>query len=470
MKRPLPFLTLIFCLGIFFAFRIKFNLTLLYFLFIIFFILSLFTLKKSFFDFFLFVLIFCLGIILSKNTQILPTNHISKIISYKDEPYIIKGSVASQPEFKNNLTRFIFNVKELENKAINQSTSGRLLVYLKGKKELAYGQVLILKGRLFRPFIFNRINNRYSTYLSCRGIDFILRVKNDLDILRLGKKEGSLIISFALNLKNKIKRLISYNLSFPALNILEAMLLGERKSIPSFINDLMIKTATVHILVVSGFHVGLVTFIIILFLKMLRFNKWFNICLSIPCLILYCLITGSSNPTLRATVMAVVFLFGYLLKREPDIYNSLSIACLFILIGNPRQLFDIGFQLSFASVISLVYLYPKIKAILHIDNLKIKFLKIILKSLLVSFSAWLGTSGLIAYYFKIFSPVAVLANLLVIPLASLIIFCGFSLIGINFVFPILSPLFAASLEFLVFLLIGINTFLLKLPYAYFRLG
>ncbi len=219
----------------------------------------------------------------------------------------------------------------------------------------------------------------------------------------------------------------------------------------------------------SGFNVGIVSFIIILFLKLIRLPRKIRFAIAIPCLVIYCLMTGASTPVVRATVMAIVFMLGFLAKREPDIYNSLSVAWLFILVSNPTQLFDIGFQLSFSSVIAIVYLYPRIKSNLRIESFKIKYLRFLLEGCLVSFSAWLGTMGFIAYYFKIFSPVTVLANIFIVPLATLITLCGFSLIVMSLIFLPLAPFFASASELLVISLIKINAFLLKLPAAYLYL-
>lgn len=219
----------------------------------------------------------------------------------------------------------------------------------------------------------------------------------------------------------------------------------------------------------SGFHVGIVTFIIILFLKLIRAPRKIRLLLLIPLIMFYCLITGASTPVVRATIMAVIFSLAYLVKREADIYNSLSAAAIIILGINPKQLFDIGFQLSFTSVISIVYLYPRIKGFLRVDSLKIRWIRFILNSALVSFSAWLGTLGFIACYFRIFSPVTVLANLFIVPLASLITLCGFSLVFISLICPPLAKFFAYTNELIVMLLLSVNSFLIKLPAAYIYL-
>ncbi|MEI6632174.1 MAG: ComEC/Rec2 family competence protein, partial [bacterium] len=171
----------------------------------------------------------------------------------------------------------------------------------------------------------------------------------------------------------------------------------------------------------------------------------------------------------RATVMAVVFIVSSLIRREPDISNAICVAALFILILNPRQLFDVGFQLSFVSVISIIFLYPKLRQFVGMRHLKAKPLRFILEGFLVSLAAWAGTAGLIAYYFKIFSPVTVLANILVVPLASLITLSGTSLIAVGLACPILAPLFARANEALIWVMVMINALMLQIPGASLRL-
>ncbi len=423
------------------------------------------------FDIFLSCFIFSLGAALLKNSQELPRCHIYNFVHYKGEqPYIVKGYINSQPISKNNKSSFIFKTQTIQAGNLNYACCGNILVYLKAKKELYYGEELVLRGNLYRPF--NRQDSRRKSYrysLYNQGTRFIINVKIEADLIRLNKNQGFILKRLALWLKRKIEETISRRTSHLTAAILDAMILGEKRNIPWFVNNAMMKTGTVHILVVSGFNVGIVSFIIILFLKLIRLPRKIRFAIAIPCLVIYCLMTGASTPVVRATVMAIVFMLGFLAKREPDIYNSLSVAWLFILVSNPTQLFDIGFQLSFSSVIAIVYLYPRIKSNLRIESFKIKYLRFLLEGCLVSFSAWLGTMGFIAYYFKIFSPVTVLANIFIVPLATLITLCGFSLIVMSLIFLPLAPFFASASELLVISLIKINAFLLKLPAAYLYL-
>ncbi|MFH0918408.1 MAG: ComEC/Rec2 family competence protein, partial [Candidatus Omnitrophota bacterium] len=266
-----------------------------------------------------------------------------------------------------------------------------------------------------------------------------------------------------------LEQMISRHLPDLPASILSAMVLGQKRNIPWLVNNSMVKSGTVHILVVSGFNVGIVAFIINLLLKILRLTRKARIILTAFCLFIYCLVTGASNPVIRATVMGLIFLAAYFLKRQPDIYNALVSAELFILVINPRQLFDIGFQLSFISVLAIVYFYPKFKALIRLEKCRIKILKFIGEGCLVSLSAWLGTLVIIALNFRMIAPVTVLANILIVPLATLITLCGFTLVLSGLICPNLAHLFSLPTAALITLLLNINAALIKLPLAFFYL-
>ena len=135
-------------------------------------------------------------------------------------------------------------------------------------------------------------------------------------------------------------------------------------------------------------------------------------------------------------------------------------------MNNPRQLFDIGFQLSFASVFAIVWIFPKLSAFLKAERLKNKILKLTAQVLLVSLSAWVGTAGFIAYYFRIFTPATVLANVFAVPLATLITLCGFSLVFTSLVLPGFAPYFGSVSEAVIAILLKLNTWIASASGAY----
>lgn len=464
-KHPLALLTLVFCCGIYFASFIKFPTWTIYALEALLLICSFLFLKRKVTDIFIYCSVFVLGVASLCNTQILPPSHIARqVFRANKTAYVIKGVVDSEPVSKGRRLSFVYKTEGIALGELTRACLGKVLVRISTKNKFYYAEELILKGRLSRPF-----SKSYRAYLYNQGIFFIMHVAADADVVRLKRKRGLAIKIFAFRLKNKISSIFSKHLSSLSASVLEAMVLGEKENVPLPIYKSMMKTGTVHILVVSGFNVGIVAFMAMLVLKFLRLPRKVRFLIAAVFLVVYCLMTGASNPVVRATIMALLWMLAYFFKREPGIYNFLSVAAIFILALNPRQLFDIGFQLSFASVISIAYFYPKLKQLLHKEVTQIRPLRFAAEGFLVSLSAWLGTMGFVAFYFKIFSPVTVLANIFIVPLAAFITLCGSSLLLASLILPSMAPFFASATELATAILLKLNILLLRLPFACFRL-
>lgn len=443
---------------------------------------SCFSLRKKYiFPLLIFFLALLLGGLNLKNSYMLPKCHISNFVPYKDNAvYSLSGFVDEPPETKNTRTSFVFRAQEVQVSRLKWRCCGKVLVKLDFPQELHYGDKLVIIGNLSRPYQFGDNRQRYRDYLMRQGIYLAMHIKNSLQIIPHHKLEsdglpsvwqshksgGSKLIGFSFWLRDRCEQVISRHLPDLPASMLSAMVLGQRRGIPRLVNNAMVKSGTVHILVVSGFNVGIVAFITNLLLKIMRIRRKARIILAVICLLIYCLATGATNPVMRATVMGVMFLLAYIFKREPDMYNSLAGAALFILIINPRQLFDAGFQLSFASVLAIACLYPKLGAFLRIAHIKARILRFICEGCIVSFSAWMGTMGIIAYNFRIIAPVTVLANILIVPLATLITLCGFTLVLCGLFCPFLAGIFGTTTAMLITLLLNINAALIKLPFAY----
>ncbi|MDD5731171.1 MAG: ComEC/Rec2 family competence protein, partial [Candidatus Omnitrophica bacterium] len=409
--------------------------------------------------FFLGLLVFSLGAALLKDSKTLSKCHIFRHAYNRNSlPCAIKGFIDNQPLLNNNRYCFILNAEEIEYNGMKHYCAGRIFVSANTRKSLNYGEELILSGNLYRT--------------AKRGFDktrVYLNVKFENRIHRLNTNKGSYVKRCALWLKRYAVNAIKKHTSGAYTAVIEAMVLGEKTDIPPAIYDSMIKSGTIHILVVSGFNVGLVFFIWGLCLKLARIPRTLRLYSAVPLLILYCLVTGASTPVLRATIMGIIFILAGLIKRDPDIYNSCAIAAIFILAAAPAQLFDAGFQLSFACVVSLVWLYPKVNALLHAQEIKLRFLRYIAQALIVSFSCWLGTAGFIICYFKMVTLVSIPANLFIVPLASLITITSFCLLIAETALPYISPFIALSSELFVALLLKINVFFVHLPGAYLYL-
>ncbi len=431
---------------------------------------------------FLFPAFILLGFLSSIQYQTLPWNHIQKaVIPYNRNVVFVEGVIISDVQErtlrKGVKTVFTLNVKKYhpQNAEEMYGVSGKILVNIFRDVDLNYGDDVLLEGKLHPPFNFSSQKKfSYGDYLKQKGIQLILTAGKRNLVKALASHRGNLIVQTALDVRKKLKAVLTRHLSKNSAGIMNALILGERYDIPKNLKDLFIQTGTSHILAISGFNVGIVAFLIFMFLKVIRLNRTSQYVLTILGVIFYAVLTGAQPSVVRATIMAVIFLLSFLIERETEPLNSLALAAIIILAMNPLDLFDVGFQLSFISVFFIVQYTPRLcrwilKRWPDTDTAVSKAWLFILQSLAVSLVACVGVGGLIAYYFHIVTPITVLANLIIIPLTSLNTALGVGLIGAGLIFPSIAGVFTSCIDLTLNLMIVIVYGLSRVPGAYFTL-
>ncbi|MBI5149652.1 MAG: ComEC family competence protein, partial [Candidatus Omnitrophica bacterium] len=432
--------------------------------------------------FFAFVL---LGGIHFRTHKILPDGHISRVAGfYYGAPVLVEGVVVSDVELRRRgnarKTTFRLEVKRLKGKRGWQESRGEVLVNLFRAQDVQYGDGLVLEGKLHKPFNFSADSKfSYRDYLDRKGIKYILSVKKQGRVEVLGKDRGDPLHRHVIRFKHRLNAILADHFIGAEKGIMEGFLLGDRYNIPRHINDLFQRAGVVHILAISGFNVGIVAYVIFLFLKIFPLGRRWHYILTILILAAYAVLTGAQPPVVRAAIMATVFLAGFILEREPESLNTLSCAALLILFVNPVNLFDVGFQLSFVSVLAIIVFYPKCASVLSMLDAKaagrgktigavMSVLKYIGQSFILSFCAYGGVAVMIAYYFEFVTPVAILANLVVIPLSSLIVVLGLGVLLTGLVLPGVTFLFADCIRVLLALMVKFVFWCVQIPGAYFR--
>jgi competence protein ComEC len=215
-----------------------------------------------------------------------------------------------------------------------------------------------------------------------------------------------------------------------------------------------------HIFAVDGLRVAIIAGILFGLMRTLRVPRAWCALLSAPILLFYAAITGWPASAIRAIVMALVVFGGWTLKRPSDLINSLFAAALIILVWEPRQLFQAGFQLSFFVVLCIILILPFFQRlnehILTPDPLLPESLQPRWKRLLrtpvlwitdlflTSLAAWLGSIPLVAYYFHILTPCSGPANVLAVPLCALVLICNLASLLFGAWFPAVAILFNHS--------------------------
>ena len=206
--------------------------------------------------------------------------------------------------------------------------------------------------------------------------------------------------------------------------VLSALTLGYQNELSDDLKQGFRTTGTVHVLSVSGLHVGIIYVMMTFLLGFVhRSSKyyWIKPVLIILLLWGYAFITGLPPSVVRASAMLSVFCVSEIVRRKSFSIHALFIAAFFMLLVNPFSLFDIGLQLSFMSVLSILYLHPKMSGLMKIEN---KYVRYIWQMFTLSVVAQLATFPICLYYFGTFPTYFFIANLIIVPVVSLIMYAA----------------------------------------------
>jgi ComEC/Rec2-related protein len=321
----------------------------------------------------------------------------------------------------------------------------------------------------------------YRTYLRRQGIYYQLKCEstNDWRLLTPGN-EPPLSDRFLAWAQKTLAR------GLPAkdepLHLLWAMTLGWKTGLTSEVSEPFMRSGTMHIFAISGLHIALIAGILVSILRVLRLARSWCGGLVVPAIWFYTAATGWQSSAIRSAIMMTIIIGGWALHRPSDLLNSLAAAAFIILVWDPQQLFGASFQLSFFCVLSLGLLLPPIQKrcdgwLTHEPLLPPELvprwkrrvfvpLRWVATGLATSLASWLGSLPLTAYYFHLFSPVTLLANLLIVPLSSLALACNVGSLLCGSWFGWATELLNHSAWFWMALMIQISDWATVLPGAF----
>lgn len=251
--------------------------------------------------------------------------------------------------------------------------------------------------------------------------------------------------------------------------ILSALTLGYKRELEPETKRIFSASGASHVLAVSGLHVGIVYYLITLFfgfLRRIKNGRFLFMLISVSTLWTYAFITGMSPSVLRAATMFSIFAIGENLNRRSNIYNLMAASALILLLINPNNLFDIGFQLSYTAVFGIVFLQPKLEKLISVRN---KILKFFWMLVTVSLAAQIATFPITSYYFGQFPTYFWLTNTFIIPSVMALIPLGILLLFVSTI-----PVISTILAFLLNHILKITYFLLssvyQLPFSVFNMS
>ena len=285
----------------------------------------------------------------------------------------------------------------------------------------------------------------YNKYLHEHGISGFV-VSSSVDEVGILNGRSNFFESLVFKIRKEIDREISKLHSENSAAFIRGQVLADRSNIEYDAVVEFINSGVAHILAVSGLNVGFIVLIILILFG--RFNLYMRSFLMMAGIIAFMILTNSQPSVIRATLMTGIILIAFVTNRSTNIFNSLAVSALIILLVQPYQLFDPGFQLSYSAVLSIAAIYPVYRGIINSTGIKNKTIKYLLAYSGVSLCAQIGTMPVTLIYFGKLSLVSLFTNLLVIPIAGVVVGIGIFTLIINIISPFIALQYAAANDLL----------------------
>lgn len=295
-----------------------------------------------------------------------------------------------------------------------------------------------------------------------------LRSRYDYQVTaQVGKYEESLLKSVRKYVSGVLSSAIADTL---ASGFVEAVLIGAGNSLPPETWQEFNRAGLTHILVVSGFNLGLVALFIYYLLRLFRIrSRAVRSIITLAIVVTYLLVIGGQPSILRATIVVIVFLAARIFERKTDLLNITAAAACINLILNPNELFNIGFQLSYGAVFSLAVLAPQLDRLflneIEAPTFREKVYRYCMSIFFGTIAVFVGTLPILIYHYQQVSIIGLFTNILIIPISGLITILGMLLIPMSFISSFLTSLYGEGLKLLVDATLGISHVASSLPFA-----
>lgn len=381
-----------------------------------------------------FLLVFIFGIALTDLKT--PHQHPNHFINFKDSVTHFEAVLVSDLSEKPKSYKAEVQISRVYSAQRWHFVKSKAIIYFQKSTlftDFHYGTKIIAKGfpHLIRP-PKNPETFDYQSYLKNKGIYHQLYLPQSA-VMEMGEEP----LNWGLNFAYQIRRfcadkLRKYVPNPESASIVVALVLGLKDGISHELREVYTSAGVIHVLAVSGLHVGIIFMLISKVFHRLNDTKKGKLLftfLVIGILFLYALITGFSPSVVRSMVMFSCFTWATASQRGSNIYNTIAFSAFVMLCYNPYFLIEVGFQLSYLAVIGIVYFYPKLYPLWTPPW---KVLRFFWQLIVVSVSAQIAVTPISLYYFHQFSVYFLLANALIVPLIPCLIGLSLGTLGLSF--------------------------------------
>ena len=330
---------------------------------------------------------------------------------------------------------------------------------------LAFGDRLLVEAEFNPPEgVQNPDGFDYAAYLKRKGIGATAYVASD-SWTRIGENSRFSVFALAQQCRTYFLNIYrKFDFKREDFAVLAALTFGYTDELDPDLQASYSASGTTHILSVSGLHVGIIyaVFVFIFgFLNKTQKQRNIRTLLILFLLWFYAFVTGLPPAVFRASLMFSLVAISGLFNRKSLTYNIIFMSAFLMLLINPNLLFDIGFQLSYSAVLSIIYFQPKISRLFYFRSKPAKW---VWELAAVSIAAQLGTVPFTLYYFQVFPNYFLLGNMIAVPVSSFILYLGVALLAVASI-PVLSTVVAFLLNFFLRVLNISVAFIEHLPYS-----
>lgn len=349
---------------------------------------------------------------------------------------VVSGAVADDIDVRESGARVVVEVSTVN----GESAEGKVLATLPRETRLQYGDQVEVRGMLEAPQEFETQTGRvfdYPGYLTARGVSYVL-AHAELRSTRAGEWS---VLRTLFALKHRFEQGLEKVMSEPMAALMEGLLLGEKSGLPKALTQAFVLAGLVHIVVLSGYNIGVVAEWALRFFAAFLPRKVSLVAVA-AIIVLFACMAGGGMATIRAAIMGVLAILARFLRRSAAALRALIVAVVLMLLYNPLALFDVGFMLSVLATFGLITLAPAVEA-------RLRFLpeggirSIAATTIAVQFFVLPA----LLYFTGVLSIVSLPVNVLVLPFVPLAMLLGFVAGLLALVHPLLAllPGFAADL-------------------------
>lgn len=384
----------------------------------------------------------------------------SQIDFYNEQKIEIEGVIVEtdirrdRAKYKINAKTLIFNdQKPMTNDQL--PIKGNILIALNKYPQYHYGDLIKIYGELKTPGIFDGFS--YSNYLSRYGI-YSVMYQPRVNLIK--SNQGNFFWRAMTFLQNKFMEKINQIFPEPHASFEAGLLVGARKGIPDELMEKFNITGLTHIIAISGYNITIIIVFVMWILKSLP--RRISFIVAIVAIVLFTLFVGASPAVVRASIMGILGLIALNYGRQNNIHITVLFSAFFMVLWNPKILwFDVGFQLSFAAVLGLIYVAPVF------DKYAKKLPKAfgVREAIQMTLSAQVMALPIIVFNFERLSIIAPLANLLVIFAIPPAMMFGFVAVLLSFISTPLSLIFGYITWGILTYIIKIIELMAAVPYA-----